>query len=558
MGAFKNWQGSQRLIHLLIIQLIVWFGWLSNIALAQMRLGETVTGSLSLPGIGIACIGNLAVFVTSLLRGRLDLEMGARDVLATMRGPKLEDISNGFGLTTSKEYHKASVVMFSSQTPNLSIRQFMKYISNAYNVHSIILQCFPVKSSASKENTPNTPNPHRCKCVVFSTVEEVIILLAVQIPGTLKRLSDNLFLLPSEECLDKGCHGCNQGLLYANDESGNNKLTEGEKGESIKISAVVETLNHLFQKEEEHKCICIPLCPSGYDYWTKLLSRSFGVRDTTSAVENFSTASLIVPRLAEVLVNLVLTGWFRVDGFSSSLVARRAIRNYVVDSKGSGFAANAFLTKAVSKVQPNPKDNTKYVCHVLTFRGTLGIRTFSIMVGIVNLFCSITWVVLIALNGSVGKWYDSHSIPLSKPRVVVTMAFIGIMLGMDGLHLYLSRHSKKDERPSKKDERFSKKFFSTFMVWVVVFLEIICLVASFIIMGILGIKGFGKWFQSALHILVWVKWMVGSYLLGEYPPEYESEFHYGNGILVYSSVFLLSSVLAGIRGDWHYSLSMND
>jgi hypothetical protein len=205
----------------------------------------------------------------------------------------------------------------------------------------------------------------------------------------------------------------------------------------------------------------------------------------------------------------------------------------------------------VSKVQPNPEDNTKYVCHVLTFRGTLGIRTFSIMVGIVNLFCSITWVVLIALNGSVGKWYDRHSIPLSKPRVVVTMAFIGIMLGMDGLHLYLSRHSNKDERPSKK-------FFSTSMVWVVVFLEIICLVASPIIMGILGIKGFGKWFQSALHILVWVKWMVGSYLLGEYPPEYESEFHYGNGILVYSSVFLLSSVLAGIRGDWHYSLSMND
>nr|ABK24775.1 unknown [Picea sitchensis] len=549
MGAFKNWQGSQRLIHLLIIQLIVWFGWLSNIALALTGLGETVTGSLSLPGIGIACIGNLAVFVTSLLRGRLDLEMGARDVLATMRGPKLEDISNGFGRTTSNVYKKVSVVMLSSHTPNLSIRQFMKYISNAYNVHSIILQCFPVKSSASQGNT------HKCKCVVFSAVEAVIILLADQIPGTLKRLSDNLFLLPSQDCLEKGCHGCNQGLLYAKDESGNNKLTEDEsgnnkltKGEEIKRSAVVETLNHLFQnEEEEHKCICIPLCPSGYDYWTKLLSRSFGVRDTTGAVENFSTASLIVPRLAEVLVNLVLTVWFRVDGFSSSLVARRAIRNYVVDSKGSGFAANAFLTKAVSKVQPIPEDKTKYVCHVLTFRGTLGIRTFSIMVGIVNLFCSITWVVLIALNGSVGKWYDSHSIPLSKPRVVVTMASIGIMLAMDCLHLYLFPRSTK----------FLKNLKDC-MVLAVILSEIICLVASSVIMGTLGIEVFGKWLYIALHVLVWVKWGVGSYLLGEYPPEYESEFHYGNGILVYSSVFLLSSVLAGIRGDWHYSLSMND
>jgi hypothetical protein len=132
MGLFKNWQGSQRLIHLVIVQLIVWFGWLSNIALAQMQLGEEVTGSVNnLPSVGIACIGNLAMFVTSLLRGRFDLEMGARDVLATMRGHKLEDINNGFGLTTPKDYHKASVVMLSSHTPNLSIRQFMRYVSNA-------------------------------------------------------------------------------------------------------------------------------------------------------------------------------------------------------------------------------------------------------------------------------------------------------------------------------------------------------------------------------------------------------------------------------------------
>lgn len=53
-----------------------------------------------------------------------------------------------------------------------------------------------------------------------------------------------------------------------------------------------------------------------------------------------------MPRLADVFVNIVLTGWLRVHGFSSSLVSRRGIRDYLVDNTGTGFAANAFLTEA--------------------------------------------------------------------------------------------------------------------------------------------------------------------------------------------------------------------
>lgn len=551
---FMNWQ---RLIRFSIIQFIVYLACLSNIALAGGEMGEEVTGSANVPGIGLACLGNLAVFVTSLLRGRLDLELGGRDVLATMRGPKLEDINNGFGHTTSADYSKVSVVMLSNCAPNLSMKQFMKYISNAYNVHSTVLQFFPVKSPASKQSA------HECKCIVFSAIDAVIILLADQLPGTLKRLSDSLFLLPSQLCFEKGCHGCNKGLLYAKDGNGNKKLTEGDsefgkklltehddKIARIKRLAIFETLDQNFQ-DEENKCICIPLCPLGHDYWTKLLSRSFGIRDTQNAEpENFSTASLIVPRLTEVLINLVLTVWFRVDGFSSSVVARRAIRDYVVDSKGSGFGANAFLTKAESRVQS--RDNFKYVCHVLSFRGKFDIRTFSFMVGSVNFICSISWVVLIAIHGSVGKWFDGHPTTLSKPRVTVIMGIMSILLGMDILHLYLCWRRFKNPLSSSSNNSTSRS--SVVMVLVVIILEI----AGSVVMGTLGIKVFGKWLYSALHVLVWVKWGVGSYLLGEYPPEYESEIDYDNGILVYSSLFLLNSVLAGVRVSWKYPLELEE
>ena len=145
------------------------------------------------------------------------MEMGSSDVLATIRGPKLEDANGAFGLTTYVDYSKASAVMLSNHTPNISIKQFMTYISNSYNMHSIVLQCFPVKSPALKKpynflvKSPALKRPDNnetCKCIVFNTVEDVAILLAAQIPGTLKRMSDSLFQMPSLHYVKNGYHEC--------------------------------------------------------------------------------------------------------------------------------------------------------------------------------------------------------------------------------------------------------------------------------------------------------------------------------------------------------------
>lgn len=81
-------------------------------------------------------MGNLAIFHTSLPRGRLDLEVAARDVFAMVRGPKLEHIHR-FDLKTSKKDKHASVVLFSFHSPNSSIKQFMRNISSAHVVQSI-------------------------------------------------------------------------------------------------------------------------------------------------------------------------------------------------------------------------------------------------------------------------------------------------------------------------------------------------------------------------------------------------------------------------------------
>nr|ADE77196.1 unknown [Picea sitchensis] len=322
--------------------------------------------------------------------------------------------------------------------------------------------------------------------------------------------------------------------------------------------------------QEERMCICIPLHPACDDEWTKMLIRSFRCKDKAgrrirvmtsdalenymdksgicSALEKYNPATLLVPRLAEVFINLKLTLYFGVDGFSSSLVARRAMRDYLVDSTGTGFVANVFVTKALVK---SNADNTN-VCQVLNFTSSfLSLRSLSFMIGCVNLICSIGWGLLVAFEEDGGKWYEIHSMPPSKLRVVVIVTAIGIALGMDCLHLYLVRSHLSLRVPP--------------MLWAVINLEIVCIVWCSTLAGFVGINVFGKWIYSAVQGLVWVKWGIGSYLLSEYSPEFDYRVsgspllanHYSfrwtdNGILVYSSAFLLNAILAGVRGKWDY------
>lgn len=106
----------------------------------------------------------------------------------------------------------AYVLMMSFDKPNSSMKQFMKYVANAHNMKSILLQCLPSKFFASILEICHCNE--RFKCIVIFTVEEVRTLLTCQMPGTLESLPDSKCLLPSEGCLRNGFHGCNKGMLY--------------------------------------------------------------------------------------------------------------------------------------------------------------------------------------------------------------------------------------------------------------------------------------------------------------------------------------------------------
>ena len=102
MGLLKNLQGSQGIFGRLLVihlHLLCCLGWLLSFASAQFDISEGVTGCINnFPTLGIICIVNLAIFVTSLMIGRLDLEVGAQDILDILASRKLMNI-NGINYT---------------------------------------------------------------------------------------------------------------------------------------------------------------------------------------------------------------------------------------------------------------------------------------------------------------------------------------------------------------------------------------------------------------------------------------------------------------------------
>ena len=269
------------MIKLFTAQFIGLLALFSNIAFAQFDVSESVTASASFPDVAMTCIGNLAVFFSCLLRGRLHVEMGARDLLDTIRPSKLIKVRDGCIRTSSSFYYP--VVMLSNHTPDSSVRQFMEYIKNTYASDSILLQFHRLRSG---EVTAENCDSHTCNCIVLDALDvSTTIHLARRMPGTLKRLSgsdaDHQCLLPCLTCLRNGCHGCNHRLLHVNQVQYTDiyTLTEGDPKE-WPVASVCEILDRGVDTVcQERTCVCIPTRPAEYDEWTKMLIRSLKTKD---------------------------------------------------------------------------------------------------------------------------------------------------------------------------------------------------------------------------------------------------------------------------------------
>ena len=77
---------------------------------------------------------------------------------------------------------------------------------------------------------------------------------------------------------------------------------------------------------------------------------SGGYDSVEVTVNQYNNFSIVISRLIEILINLALTFWLPVDGFSSFVVARSTIRNYLMVSEARVLDGDACLKKAIVNV----------------------------------------------------------------------------------------------------------------------------------------------------------------------------------------------------------------
>lgn len=544
-------------------------------------MGEAFTSAVNFPDVGLTCLANLAVFFAFILRGKNWYEGRAKRTETTN---VMKRNINGLKVRTTcgENLQKCSVVMLSFDYPHpWGAARFINRIPKVSDVHSIFLRCGPLQCGAFTEDLRNcscTENRDgRCGCIEFNTVEDITMMLARQLPRTLKRLPDSHCLIPSVSCLSKGCHGCNQGLLYAE----NDTLKEGDP-HLESPAAVCEILESI---PKVGACICIPVRPFNEDEWTNELIRVFepekrefrgvvfreGGTNASSALENYknqngecdadetySLASLaIVPYLAEPLINFVLTFWFKVDGFSSTMLARRSVSSHLYSSYFSSEGRQIFPHKYLTRARVKSNANNTNVCQVLFFRPINQINIMHSLWLFSAGICCIGWMVLVGLEGGADKWYHIQSMAPSEGRIIVIIVAISIALAMDGFDLKLYLQIRK--LVSFRRFRPGRIIFS---LCGIIGLQLLYIVVCIAIWRVVGIKAFGRWIYSALQFLVIVKWSSSNFIVNccqdassQDSPEHGKPiwWYRSCGHYMVASVLLLNATLAGVRAQWKLS-----
>ena len=87
----------------------------------KLNICEVVTGPINFLDLGTTCVGNLVAFVTTLIRGRLNIESGARDALSIVGCRKLTILNeiNENEVTTG---NNDTIVMLSNGPLNIFMR----------------------------------------------------------------------------------------------------------------------------------------------------------------------------------------------------------------------------------------------------------------------------------------------------------------------------------------------------------------------------------------------------------------------------------------------------
>lgn len=447
--------------------------------------------------------------------------------------------------------------------------EFFSHCSIVYGVEPVVVPC-SLYSSLPDSNRAGDCSCERCTCLLFhSRSSRAIKHLVSLLPGATFRDADGNHMLPSFGCFQNKCHsampaGPLQALHVVNDA-----IASGDPA-PIPTSLAASLMGRTDSLVQGEACVCAPLASNPEsDEWSKALKRMLQTKDDASrgaegvtsralaryldgvpqaqpAEESFGWLESIVPRLIEAGLIAILTVWFRVDGFSSSLVSRRAVRDYVTDEVGNA----AHIGMRVQKVSLHfPSSSRQHFSHVLMFRtGPVSMVTATLALGTGSTLLSTTWWCISVARGVwIGKWSTAYSLPPTTLRSGVSIVGLIACLLLDCTEIWVS--NELAFAPPGWGDWIKYLLQTEHMILAAMVAEVLLVVLVLVMTVLHAAHKFGRLIYCILELLSWAKWLIGSMRLGEFIFSKNNEQR--SGKWVYASAFLAAAVMAGIGGQWH-------
>eukprot|EP00250_Pteridium_aquilinum_P023069 c2614_g1_i1 orf=427-2121(+) len=545
--------------------------WLWRPAGAQEQLSSSLGSTISFLDSGLTTLGHMSAFLNALFRGRMDCETVCRETMSKAR-QKLE-IKKGWTEEAFEENQRLGiskdVIVVVGIGKEEKALEFFSHCSIVYGVEPVVVPC-SFYSSLPDSYRVGSCSCERCTCLLLHprsmrATKHLVRLL----PGATFRDAHGNHVLPSVSCFQGKCHSMMQPAELQPLHVVNDAIAPGAPA-SIPTSFAASLMGRMDSLVEGEACVCAPLVTNPEsDEWSKALKRMLqtkndasrgaegvtsralaryldGVPQTVPAEEVFGWLESIAPRLIEAALIAILTLWFRVDGFSSSLVSRRAVRDYVTDEMGNA----AHIGLRVQKVSLHfPGPTRQQFSHVIMFRtGPISIVTASLALGTVTTLFSTTWWCISVARGTwIGQWNTAYSLPPTTLRSCLGIAGLLACLLLDCVELWVS--NTLSFAPAGWGNWIKYLAQTEYMILAAMLAELLMVVLVLVMIVLNAAHKFGRLIYCFLELLSWAKWLLGSMRLGEFVFSKVNEQRAGKW--VYASAFLAAAVMAGIGGQWH-------
>lgn len=329
-----------------------------------------VESNLALPDtanfldVGLTALGLITALVTTILRRRLDAENNTRDFLTYLKGQRGKYVN----VLDVKSTHSLSkgLVLVEEHAVTWAQQLFSYYGATTYNPIALIRAVW-LHPSNYPPGLEQCKCPVKCKCLLLRRVEGVSEHLVAIASAIICRVDDTFDAILCVSCIHYKCHGsantAYQGLVHG--KLGGLGIASCASSSS---RTLIRSVAQIFGEGGTGLILLEPANEESVTWSSTILEASTvkdaddrgnenpftkGYKEALAGVTNFGlketkydASAWWLSRVCAFTISCALVVLFRIDPFSSILLARRSLRGYVVDSTQTKLPLLDFCSSA--------------------------------------------------------------------------------------------------------------------------------------------------------------------------------------------------------------------